>query len=58
MEDVANNLYNMRLKAGFSQRDLAAASGLARSTIQRIESRISWPEADTIRKWMAACARR
>lgn len=58
MEDVANNLYNLRIKAGFSQRDLAAAAGISRSTIQRIESRVTWPEASTIRRWMAACARR
>lgn len=56
MVNVPEALTALRVRAGLSQRDLAAAARLARSTIQRVEIGDSWPSARTIRKWVAACA--
>ena len=44
-----------RLRAGLTQRDLAAAAGLSQPTIARIESGVSRPTVEQVTRLVEAC---
>lgn len=52
---AASLLRRARRLAAFSQRDLAARSGIAQPVIARIESGRSAPRADTLESLLSAC---
>lgn len=46
--DLGKNIYNLRIKNGFSQEQLAAKLNVSRQTIYKWESNIAVPRADNI----------
>lgn len=55
-EVLADRLAEIRREAGFTGRDLAAATGWYASKISRIEHARTAPSADDIRAWCRACS--
>lgn len=53
MSDFCENLKKARLKAGYSQKDVAFAVGVAKSTYSLYESGKREPNVDTIKKLSA-----
>lgn len=45
---LGKNIYNLRIKNGFSQEQLAAKLNVSRQTIYKWESNIAVPRADNI----------
>jgi transcriptional regulator with XRE-family HTH domain len=46
--DLGKNIYNLRVKKGYSQEQLAAKINVSRQTIYKWESNIAIPRADHI----------
>ncbi len=46
--DLGKNIYNLRVKRGYSQEQLAAKLNVSRQTIYKWESNIAIPRADNI----------
>ena len=46
--DLGNNIYNLRVKRGYTQEQLAAKLNVSRQTIYKWESNIAIPRADNI----------
>ncbi len=46
--DLGKNIYNLRIKNGYSQEQLAAKLNVSRQTIYKWESNIAVPRADNI----------
>ena len=46
--DLGKNIYNLRVKRGYSQEQLAAKINVSRQTIYKWESNIAIPRADHI----------
>ena len=46
--DLGKNIYNLRIKNGYSQEQLAAKMNVSRQTIYKWESNIAVPRADNI----------
>ena len=46
--DLGKNIYNLRIKSGYSQEQLAAKLNVSRQTIYKWESNIAVPRADNI----------
>ena len=53
--DAARALLQARRRARYSQRQLAAASGVAQPTIARIERGLETPRVDTLDRLLRAC---
>lgn len=53
--DVAKVLWETRRRAGLTQRQLAARSGVAQPVIARIEKGQSTPRVDTLARLVEAC---
>jgi transcriptional regulator with XRE-family HTH domain len=51
---IGKTLKDKRIRAGFTQQELADASGLTQTTIARIENNHTEPEVSTLRKLAAA----
>lgn len=48
--ELANRIKNLRIRKGFSQEELAEASGLSLRTIQRIENGETEPRGDSLKR--------
>jgi len=51
---IGQRLKDLRFRAGFTQQELAAKSGLTQTTVSRIEGDNVQPEVTTIRKLATA----
>jgi transcriptional regulator with XRE-family HTH domain len=58
MESPAKVVRELRLAAGFSQRDLARLAGTSQPAVARYESGAATPSWDTLQRLAAACGRR
>lgn len=46
--DLGNNIYNLRVKRGYTQEQLAAKLNVSRQTIYKWEANIAIPRADHV----------
>ena len=46
--DLGNNIYNLRVKKGYTQEQLAAKLNVSRQTIYKWEANIAIPRADHV----------
>lgn len=53
--DLTHRLQAIRLKAGFSEAELATAIGVSRTSIYKVESGANYPSVSNLLLWVEAC---